>query len=439
MTDQMPVTRARAASHDRTTTSEVSALATGPVLLATSATAHSHWAVKAARKAAHALGAPLQVISIIEPPAMFDPMSGAIPLPLLFDETFRAEREVEVRSFLSTENVQVEDKSNIVQFGSIASAIVRAANVAQAQLVVVGAGTHVRGNEIRSGDLASRLLAALSCPVLSVSERTHKMFDHVVSAIDFSPASIAAAHTALQLVATNGTLVLVHCTSNGEFIGATDALHGATSSNDDANKLVRLRDRFAQWARADVKLEFRQLNGNAATELLNFANFADSGLITVGTHSKGFLERMFVGSVARHIFQHASCNVLGSAAPMPSESVRLLIETQGTATSTEPTAWKKTLELFSARNLGRRARLEVDDADFGAQIQASGYEFMGAQFDEHDARVEFMLGSLLNRSDHLTRGIPNVTSVSIKRDDANRDVALEIRAGGTVSLLTFGD
>ncbi|MEP6764130.1 MAG: universal stress protein [Gemmatimonadaceae bacterium] len=433
MTDSMPVTRARTASYDRATTSEALPRATGPVLLATTATARSHWALKAARRAAHSLGASVEVISVIEPPPIFDPLSGVTPLPLMLDESFRAE----VRSFLSTENVSVEGESKIVQFGNIASAIRRAALDAQAQLVVVGAGTHARGNEIRSGDLATKLLTSLPCPVLSVAEHARSTFNHVVAAIDFSPASIAAAHTALQLLAPNGTLVLVHCTSNNEFVGATEALAGVAFSPDDANKLLRLRDRFAEWARPDVKLEFRQLNGNAVAELLNFANYSESGLITVGTHGKGFLERLFAGSVARHIFRQASCSVLGSAAPMPAESIRLLIETQGSATSTEPAAWKQTLDAFSARNVGRRVRLEVDDVDFGAQVQASGYEFIGAEFNEHDARVELMLGSTHNRSNHLTRSIPRVTSVSIKRDDDNRDVALEIRAGVTVSLVTF--
>ena len=95
------------------------------------------------------------------------------------------------------------------------------------------------------------------------------------------------------------------------------------------------------------------------------------------------------------------------------------------------------LDDFSRRNFGRRGTLEVDDPEIGAQAQEFDYPFLGVTYDPHDGQVEVMVGELGNVGRHLTRGIGNVSTIDVLRNDRGRDVALRIAHGAGQTLLTF--
>jgi hypothetical protein len=99
--------------------------------------------------------------------------------------------------------------------------------------------------------------------------------------------------------------------------------------------------------------------------------------------------------------------------------------------------WVAELDAFARHNRGRRATLEVDDPDIGAQAQAFDYPFIGSAFDPHDQRVELMFGSAGNVTNHLTRNIGEVKTIDLLRDERGRDIALRIAHGNGQTLLTF--
>ena len=99
--------------------------------------------------------------------------------------------------------------------------------------------------------------------------------------------------------------------------------------------------------------------------------------------------------------------------------------------------WAEELSAFTKRNAGRRAALEVDDPELGAQAQEHDYPFLGAAYDRHDQRVELMLGDFVGVQRHLTRGIPHVQSIDILRDEHGRDWILRIGHGRGQTILTL--
>jgi hypothetical protein len=99
--------------------------------------------------------------------------------------------------------------------------------------------------------------------------------------------------------------------------------------------------------------------------------------------------------------------------------------------------WGTELDEFTRRNLGRRGTLEVDDPEIGAQAQEFDYPLLGVTFDEHDRKVELMFGEGGSTRRHLGRGIGDVTSVDVLRDERGRDLALRIAHGAGQTLLTF--
>ena len=61
---------------------------------------------------------------------------------------------------------------------------------------------------------------------------------------------------------------------------------------------------------ADVRVEHRLEDGDAAKAILRVAEDIQAGLIVLGTHGRSGLGRLLVGSVAEHVLREATCPVL---------------------------------------------------------------------------------------------------------------------------------
>ena len=92
----------------------------------------------------------------------------------------------------------------------------------------------------------------------------------------------------------------------------------------------------------------------------------------------------------------------------------------------EPARWAARLSELSRRNAGRTVAVEVDDADFGAQAQATGYPFMGADYDHRDDRIEIMLGARGPGRAHFTHSVTSPTSLDVLERPNGELIALRI-------------
>ena len=61
---------------------------------------------------------------------------------------------------------------------------------------------------------------------------------------------------------------------------------------------------------AGLTAEPERRDGDAATQILAVANESDADLVVIGTHGRTGVKRIFLGSVARNVLQHAQCSVL---------------------------------------------------------------------------------------------------------------------------------
>lgn len=61
-----------------------------------------------------------------------------------------------------------------------------------------------------------------------------------------------------------------------------------------------------EWCRITERLEV----GRSYREILRVANEEHAGLIVLGAHGYGVLEKMFFGSTAHHVVRRATCPVL---------------------------------------------------------------------------------------------------------------------------------
>jgi nucleotide-binding universal stress UspA family protein len=253
--------------------------------------------------------------------------------------------------------------------------------------------------------------------------------------VDFSPASIRATQAALLLAADDAKVTLIHVVPD-ETLGLDRHVRMA----DQTRALFeRLRAQLAPFTPARATLDSREMQGEVIQQLLEGVDSLGAELLAVGTEGPGFVERMFLGSTAASALHLARCTVLASPAPAPAEAIDIQLHLQGTATITEPQQWSTALDAVSRRDVGRLVRLEVDDRDIGAQVEATGYLLRGITFDHNDRRVTVMLEAPDGTGAHLTRSISNVDVIGITTKPNGADRALVFKHGRGQTLLLFTD
>ena len=409
----------------------------GPILLATDGAGKSGAAVIAARLLARRLNVPLEVVSVLPLHVPYGVALGGTPIYL--PEVDDVRREVQTAAVL--EYVARSAEGGVppvhVRFGGIADEIAVVAQERNATLVVVGAAPHQRANRIIGGELAVHVLRASTVPVLSVPPGFAALPRRIVVAVDFSPASVRAAQTALLLLAPGGTLTMLHVIS--PLLG--DAPLRDAEGRDPADAVQsmfgRIRDELRAYVPPDVTIETLIRTDDDIDGILAGAAALDADLIAVGTHGPRLLERIFVGSVASSVLHAAPQTVLAAPPPPAPESLDLWLRITGTATSDAPRVWAGALDEFTRRNKGRRVAVEVDDPELGAQMLGRG-ALIGVTYDPHDERVEIMLGEAKSTRRHLMHSIAKVESIAMTTENRTGDEALELRHGRGHTLVMVG-
>ncbi|HEX6748849.1 MAG TPA: DUF5335 family protein [Longimicrobium sp.] len=96
--------------------------------------------------------------------------------------------------------------------------------------------------------------------------------------------------------------------------------------------------------------------------------------------------------------------------------------------------WPQLLRDFTRRNAGRATRLELDDAELGAQWAEMELHFRGAAFEPRYGRVELMLTDG-DPTDHLTHSVEAVQRIDVERAGDGRDLLLRLAYPGGQTLL----
>jgi nucleotide-binding universal stress UspA family protein len=86
----------------------------------------------------------------------------------------------------------------------------------------------------------------------------------------------------------------------------------------------QLAARIERMKPSDPAMRFsvRLVRGDAATEIVRLAAEIKADLIVMGTHGRGGLARVLMGSVAEGVMRKASCPVLTVKAPFPTPGGR---------------------------------------------------------------------------------------------------------------------
>lgn len=139
------------------------------------------------------------------------------------------------------------------------------------------------------------------------------MFKTILHPTDFSSTSELAFGLALSLARDHGGRVIVLHVAAPPSAYVMDEVVVPPAVQD----LEPLRKRLAEISSnvADVSVERRLVEGDAADEILREAETSKCDLIVLGTHGRQGISRLIMGSVAEQVIRRAQCNVVVAKTP----------------------------------------------------------------------------------------------------------------------------
>lgn len=401
----------------------------GPLLVATDATTASDSAMRLADRLSQRSGRDVIVLSV-QATAHIAAAEMQMVVPPGYETERRDGLRALVREQLSRTGVDANWRIEILS-GDPATNIVRVATEHAASLVIMGLGEHGMYDRLMGDETVLRVLRLGSVPVLAVAPGFDSLPRRVLATTDFTPSSVRAASLASDVMSNDGTLTLAHVIPDD-----VDASNWKSPNAAFQGTLGRAFDLAIAriGVSANGRVERCVVAGDPATSLLQLVEHTHPDLIVAGSHGRGFLSRLMLGSVSQRLVRAARCSVL--VAP-PEDGPNYLDEVPAVTTRFASYEWSERLEEFTRRNASRGATLEVIDPDVGAQVEQRGFPFLGASFDPRDGRVQIMLGDARLHGRHLTRMISGVSAVQVLRDRSGRDVLLRVAHGRGQTLLTL--
>jgi nucleotide-binding universal stress UspA family protein len=263
----------------------------------------------------------LYVHQLASPMVAAGPYVGLESLPpMAMTEADRLEAQKALNEFVADDRAAGATIDTMVHEDLyVASAIVDRARTVGASVIAMG--THGRSGfqRLLLGSVTEKVVRTAACPVLTVPPlatdsvpRAPIAVDRILCAVDFSDASAHALEHAVSMASRFGaTLTVLHVL---ELLPDVSEMPPFDTSAYRASRFDEARSRLA----AHVPPAMRKacctqdllIAGKPSREILRVAAEQQSGLVVLGVHGHGVLDRLLFGSTAAHVVRHATCPVM---------------------------------------------------------------------------------------------------------------------------------
>jgi nucleotide-binding universal stress UspA family protein len=187
------------------------------------------------------------------------------------------------------------------------NAIPKIAMDTNAALLLIGLSHRGRLDRLFSGETTVAIIRRARVAVLAVPADVRTLPNHAVAAVDFSPASLAAATLAAKLLTRAGTLTLAHVRAFEDVSARDGDLVDIYRAGTDA----KLRETAEELKRrTGRRVETAMLDGAPAEAILSYSRRNRCDVIALGGDEKGLMDRILLGSVRTTIIRGAKCSVL---------------------------------------------------------------------------------------------------------------------------------
>ena len=412
-----------ATQQTRSPATETPYAAPGAVMVAFDCTGPTLRAMDAARKLAVVMRRPVRIVSVTESATQDPATQDLVSWPTIgasgADGTFRP-------SISHFPSFSGESAWNLeVGIGSPGRAIARAAEDADAALIVAGMVHDDPGQSLVRGETLIDVAEHCKTPLLATSSlnwNPHRVLVAVDSEIPGLDGSLPP-----ELFASVSSVYCVHVSARSSKWGLRNA--GQQQEFDPEKEipgrlrsLLRLSDR--------TLVQGVKLQGDPVREILDFAKRFNIDLIVIGRRARSAWQRMLENGVSARLLRRARCSVL----MVPGSATRC---NGSTVSYRDPRSWSKVLAELAERTIGRRVDVEVIDEVNGAQTEIKFLPLQGIAYDHRDERVELMVGGFAGSSRHLTHSVGGVTSIDLLHDGNGNDRAVRISYDSGQVIVTF--
>jgi nucleotide-binding universal stress UspA family protein len=209
----------------------------------------------------------------------------------------------------------------VVEPGLASSQIPQIAVERNCSLIVLGSHGHNLASEILLGGTATEIIHQSKKPVfvihLKIDEQTGQtvktekgknMMRHILYATDFSEHSVQAFDYVSKFVECGALHVtLLHVQDKAKL--STHLMERLEEFNEiDQKRLELLKERLEKISNAHVDIEIPY--GSPVSEILKRTNETDVSVVIMGSHGRGFVSEVFLGSVSHNIARHSESPVL---------------------------------------------------------------------------------------------------------------------------------
>lgn len=137
-------------------------------------------------------------------------------------------------------------------------------------------------------------------------------YERILVPTDGSDATREAVQQAVDLAAEHGATVhALYVVNSASFAGLPmDSSWENVSAMLSEEGTAALDDVAAIAERRDVAVERELADGNPAREIVRYAEDEDCDLVVMGTHGRGGIDRLLLGSVAEKVVRSSTVPVL---------------------------------------------------------------------------------------------------------------------------------
>jgi nucleotide-binding universal stress UspA family protein len=284
------------------------------VLIGTSLGDESDEVVRAGLAVARAAGGRVHLVHAAEIEPAF--VGFEVGLAPEFSQQQIAWRREGLRQQIARLEVDRSELAGItVEMGPSYRVLLEATQAAGADLIVVGAtGSGALAAEVL-GSTADRILRKASCPVLVARGELPMPPRRVLAPVDLSALSRDAFRCAMDFLAqiSKGAATEVRALHALSFLDAL-ARHHESSREIPLEEMGRVAaealERLVRESGVAFPVETAVRSGEARQEILKDLSEHPADLVVLGTHGRGGMDRLVLGSVAATIARKAPCSVL---------------------------------------------------------------------------------------------------------------------------------
>jgi len=209
----------------------------------------------------------------------------------------------------------------VTEPGLPGSQIPRIATERNCSLIVVGSHGHNLTSEILLGGTATELLHKATKPILIIRLRVDEdtgqavcvgkgrdFMRHVLYATDFSDHAGRAFDYVSKFVECGALRVTLLHVQDKARLGTYLKDRLEEFNEIDGQRLELLKERLKDIG--DARIDMETPYGSPANEILKRAKVGDASVVIMGSHGRGFVSELFMGSVSHNVTRHSEAPVL---------------------------------------------------------------------------------------------------------------------------------